>query len=75
LVSDKNLSILGVLRKNGGINRLGLYAIVPYAFEYARLAGGLGGVPGLPKKLLENCVFGEPSCSGVGFKWRFKGLC
>jgi len=56
-VSEKTLSILGILRKNGGIDRLGLYAIVPYAYEYVRLAGQLGGVPGLAKKVVREIVF------------------
>jgi hypothetical protein len=56
-VSDKTLSILSVLRKNGGINHLSLYAIVPYAYEYVRLAGALGGIPGLAKKLVREIVF------------------
>lgn len=56
-VSDKTLSILGFLHKNGGINDLGLYAIVPYAYEYVRLACGAGGVPGLAKRMIGEIVF------------------
>jgi len=66
-VSEKTLSILGILRKNGGINRLGLYAIVPYAYEYVRLAGHLGGVPGLAKKVAREIVFsGNLRCIASG---------
>jgi len=56
-VSDTTLSILDILRKNGNNDGLRLYAIVPYAYEYVRLAGALGGVPGLAKKLVREIVF------------------
>ncbi|MEM3566187.1 MAG: hypothetical protein QXK18_04875 [Candidatus Bathyarchaeia archaeon] len=56
-VSEKTLSILDVLRKNGGNNGLCLYTIVPYAYEYVRLACAAGGVPGLAKKLVKEIVF------------------
>ena len=56
-VSDTTLSILDILRKNGDNDGLRLYAIVPYAYEYVRLAGALGGVPGLAKKLVKEIVF------------------
>ena len=56
-VSEKTLSILNCLRKNGEGNGLSLYAIMPYAYEYVRLAGANGGVPGLAKKLVREIVF------------------
>ncbi|MEM2780685.1 MAG: hypothetical protein QW791_07470 [Candidatus Bathyarchaeia archaeon] len=56
-VSEKTLSILDVLRKNGENDGLRLYAIVPYAYEYVRLACAAGGVPGLAKKLVREIVF------------------
>jgi len=56
-VSDTTLPILDILRKNGDNDGLRLYAIVPYAYEYVRLAGALGGVPGLAKKLIREIVF------------------
>ncbi len=56
-VSEKTLSILDVLRKNGESNGLRLYAIVPYAYEYVRLACAAGGVPGLANKLVKKIVF------------------
>jgi hypothetical protein len=56
-VSGTTLSILDVLRKNGDNDGLRLYAIVPYAYEYVRLAGALGGIPGLAKKLVREIVF------------------
>lgn len=56
-VSDKTISILNFLRKNGVIDNLSLYAIVPYAYEYVRLASRAGGVPGLAKKLVKEITF------------------
>ena len=56
-VSGTTLSILDILRKNGDNDGLRLYAIVPYAYEYVRLASALGGVPGLAKKLVREIVF------------------
>ncbi|MEM3551719.1 MAG: hypothetical protein QXV01_11590 [Candidatus Bathyarchaeia archaeon] len=56
-VSEKILSILDVLRKNGENSGLRLYAIVPYAYEYVRLACAARGVPGLAKKLVKEIVF------------------
>jgi len=56
-VSEKTLSILDVLRKNGENDGLRLYAIVPYAYEYVRLASAAGGVPGLAKRSVREIVF------------------
>jgi len=56
-VSEKTLSILDVLRKNSENNNLRLYAIVPYAYEYVRLASMSGGIPGLAKKVIREIVF------------------
>jgi len=55
-VSDTTLSILRVMRDRGEIERLGLYAIVPYAYGYIRLANQVGGVPGLAKKVAKEIV-------------------
>ena len=41
-VSEKTLSILNILRKNSENGSLRLYAIVPYAYEYVRLACAAG---------------------------------
>lgn len=49
-VSETTLSILNELDKSDSLDHLHLYAIVPYAFEYVRLATQLGGIPGLAKK-------------------------
>ena len=56
-VSRKTLSILNILQKNNKNNNLKLYAIVPYAYEYVRLANMTGGVPGLAKKLMKEIIF------------------
>jgi hypothetical protein len=64
---DSNLSILDNLDLDGLPNGLGLYPVVPYAFEYVQKATQLGGISGLVKKLgwdmvksgnLESLVFG-----------------
>jgi len=46
-VSETTLSILEVLREKKMIRGLSLYAIVPYAYEYVRLATQVGGISGL----------------------------
>jgi hypothetical protein len=55
-VSEKTLSILRIIRERKEISRLKLYALVPYAYEYVRLATQVGGVPGLGKKLAKEIV-------------------
>src|SRR3989304_1415986 len=49
-VSETTLSILKLLNKNDLANGLRLYPVVPYAFEYVRLATQLGGIPGLARR-------------------------
>ena len=49
-VSDLTLSILRDVNKSGKIVSLDLYPIVPYMYEYVRLANQLGGIPGLARK-------------------------
>jgi len=44
-VSDTTLSILKVLNENGVAERLDLYGIVPYAYEYVRTAPQKGRCP------------------------------
>jgi hypothetical protein len=48
-VSDLTLSILKIMRDQKSIDQLKLYAIVPYAFEYVRVATQTG-TPGLVKR-------------------------
>ena len=50
-VSETTLSILRILREKGEIEELSLYGIVPYAYEYVKLATQVGGIPGLAKKI------------------------
>jgi hypothetical protein len=50
-VSETTLAILSEIHKKERINSLSLYAIVPYAYEYVRLATKVGGISGLAKKL------------------------
>ncbi|NWG11511.1 hypothetical protein HXY33_07205 [Candidatus Bathyarchaeota archaeon] len=49
-VSETTLSILKEIRRKDKIDCLNLYAIVPYAYEYVRLATQVGGISGLAKK-------------------------
>jgi hypothetical protein len=64
---DSNLSILDHLDLDGLPGGLGLYPVVPYAFEYVQKATQRGGISGLVKKLgwdmvksgnLESLVYG-----------------
>lgn len=48
-VSETTLSILKKIREAGRSRDLTLYAIVPYAYEYVRLAAQTGGIPGLAR--------------------------
>ena len=54
-VSDLTLSILKILRDQKTVEQIELYAIVPYAFEYVRIATQTG-TPGLAKKLAKQLV-------------------
>ncbi|MFC1924389.1 hypothetical protein ACFLXA_03370 [Chloroflexota bacterium] len=56
-VSDTTLAILRILRQNRQDNELELYAIMPYAFEYVRLAVLHGGITGLARKVGRQVVF------------------
>jgi hypothetical protein len=49
-VSDVTLSILKALHEQGGLDEVGLYAIVPYAYEYVRIAAQTG-TPGLVRRV------------------------
>lgn len=56
-VSDKTLSIVEELRKKEIIKDISLYPIVPYAFEYVRLATQSGGLSGLARKVFKEMNF------------------
>lgn len=55
-VSETTLSILRIIHEKIGSRRPALYAIVPYAYEYVRLATRVGGIPGLAKKFAKQVV-------------------
>jgi hypothetical protein len=67
-VSDTTLSILKMVRQRGG-KPLSLYALVPYAYEYVRLATQVGGISGLAKKLAGHLVLSaDLKAIGMGLK-------
>ncbi|MGB9959770.1 MAG: hypothetical protein ACPLKQ_04545 [Candidatus Bathyarchaeales archaeon] len=55
-VSETALSILSSIRERNEEANLDLYAIVPYAYSYVRLATQAGGVSGLAKKIAKEIV-------------------
>jgi hypothetical protein len=68
-VSETTLSILKELETHNAVDRLSLYPVVPYAFEYVRLANQLGGIPGLAKKFgLDMVKSGNIKGLGLGLK-------
>lgn len=50
-VSETTLSILKILEERGEIEGLSLYGIVPYAYEYVKLATQVGGISGLARRV------------------------
>jgi hypothetical protein len=71
-VSETTLAILKELAERKIVNRLRLYAIVPYAFDYVRLATQLGGIPGLAKKFGKNLLsFNNLGTMGLGLRGIF----
>jgi hypothetical protein len=68
-VSDETLSILRKIRETGGNTHLRLYALVPYAYEYVRLATQLGGLSGLARELIKQIVLsGNARAVAAGLK-------
>jgi len=55
-VSETTLAILGELNARDAVDGLGLYPVVPYAFEYVRLANQLGGISALTTKLAKDIL-------------------
>ena len=55
-VSETTLSILKHISKENIGNSFPLYAILPYTYEYVRLAVTEGGIPGLGKKVGKQIV-------------------
>jgi hypothetical protein len=67
--SETTLAILKELDANGALNKLHLCPVVPYAFEYVRLATQLGGIPGLAKKFgVDMMKTGNVKAIGFGLK-------
>ncbi|MGA2158529.1 MAG: hypothetical protein ABSG90_04860 [Dehalococcoidia bacterium] len=70
-VSETTLAILRRINETKSDNNLMLYAIVPYAYEYVRLATSVGGVPGLGIELAKQVMRSRNSKS---FAYGLKGL-
>ena len=68
-VSETTLSILHALPEKELKERISLYALVPYAYEYVRLATHEGGLPGLAKRFAKEVLqSGSLKTVGVGLK-------
>jgi len=68
-VSEVTLSILRELRKRRADLSFEAYAIVPYAYEYVRMATKAGGVLGLGKKVAKEVFFsGNVKATALGIK-------
>ena len=68
-VSEKTLSILRLIRQNEKISKLRLYALVPYAYDYVRLANRLGGISGLARNVAKQIALsGNVSAMALGLK-------
>ncbi|MCJ7561342.1 hypothetical protein MUO79_12125 [Candidatus Bathyarchaeota archaeon] len=68
-VSDKTLSILRTVRKTGPFGRIRLFPVVPYAYEYVRLATEFGGISGLAKRFARQiAVSGNFKAIGMGLR-------
>jgi hypothetical protein len=73
-VSDVTLSILKSLRERREVDQIKLYAIVPYAYEYVRIATQTG-TPGLAKKIVKQIALsGDIGAvlGGLGAVFRMK---
>lgn len=55
-VSDTTLSILKVIRERERSEPSRLYAIIPYMYDYVRLANQIGGIQGLTRKFAKEIV-------------------
>jgi hypothetical protein len=67
-VSETTLGILSELRKKSDLRQLKLYAIVPYTFEYVRIATQTG-TPGLAKRLAKQIAFsGDLAAAANGLR-------
>ena len=67
-VSEMTLSILRIIHETGRVKSPRLYAIVPYAFEYVRLATQIG-TPGLAKTFAKQiAISGNVRAIAMGLK-------
>jgi hypothetical protein len=67
-VSEMSLSILRIMRERNRVNGLRLFPIVPYAFEYVRLATRIG-MGGLAKNFTKEIAFsGNVKAMTMGLK-------
>ena len=64
-VSDLTLAILKVIREREKIGQVKLFAMVPYTFEYVRIAAQKG-TPGLAKKFAKQIVFSGKIGTAIG---------
>ena len=55
-VSETTISILKSIKDEDIQNSFNLYAIVPYAYEYVRLATSKGGIVGLAKEIAKQVI-------------------
>jgi hypothetical protein len=55
-VAETSLSVLGLASQRQDCPRCGLYAILPYSYEYVRLAVSRGGIPGLVKEVAQQLL-------------------
>jgi hypothetical protein len=68
-VSETTLSIIHMLPEKEPKEQLNLYALVPYAYEYVRLATHEGGLPGLAKRFAKEVLqSGNLKTVGVGLR-------
>ena len=68
-VSETTLLILRKICENEESNRLRFYALVPYAYEYVRLATQVGGISGLAKKFAKQiAISGNVKAIAMGLK-------
>jgi len=70
-VSDTTLSILKMIRKADIEKPVHLFALVPYAYEYVRLATQVGGMLGLAKKIAKQIAL---SGNAVAVTMGLKGI-
>jgi hypothetical protein len=71
-VSDTTLSILRQLPQKSFEERLDLYALVPYAYEYVRIATHAGGLPGLAERFANQVLrSGSVKTAAIGLKGVF----